>query len=150
MNWRLKMKSVRIAQSIAVIALSVLVLLPGAAGAQISVIVAASSSHSADESLIADMFSGAQTTWQNGARVQVVDQPDTDVGQTFYGDFLGQSVAQLRTQWTRLVLSGQALAPIKAGDALAVIARVRENPERIGYIPTAALDDSVKELIRIQ
>jgi ABC-type phosphate transport system substrate-binding protein len=119
------------------------------ARAQISVVVAASSQAQATESQIQDMFVGAATTWPDGTRVQVVDQPDTDVGTRFYADFLRQSVAQVRTQWTSKVLSGQASAPKKAADSDAVKRAVSETPGSIGYIATSALDDSVKELIRI-
>jgi ABC-type phosphate transport system substrate-binding protein len=122
---------------------------PTAGYAQISVIVSASSSKQASEADVIDMFSGAKTTWSDGTQVQIVDQPDTEVGQQFYANFVKQSTAQVRTQWTRLVLSGQALAPQKAGDSEGVKSAVRGDPGRIGYVPTSALDSSVKELLRI-
>ena len=120
------------------------------ATAQISVVVAASSSLTADKSSIADMFAGAKTTWPNGKKVQIVDQPDTKTGSEFYSKFLKQSIPQVRTQWTRLVLSGQALAPKKVANPSAMKRALSELPGSIGYIPTSELDSSVKEILRIE
>jgi ABC-type phosphate transport system substrate-binding protein len=135
----------------AVLAAGVLLAAAGVerAAAQISVVVAASSNITGTKSEVIDMFVGARTTWSNGAKVQVVDQPDTDVGRKFYADVLGQTVPQLRTQWTRLVLSGQAQAPKKAPDAGAVKRVVSQTAGAIGYIPTSELDASVKEILKI-
>ena len=120
------------------------------AEAQISVVVAASSGLTATESQIADMFTGGKTTWANGARVQVVDQPDTDTGKAFYSGFLKQPVAQIRTQWTKLVLSGQAPAPKKESGSDGVKKSVAGTSGAIGYIATADLDGTVKEIFRIK
>jgi len=136
---------------IGVLALSAFPMFIGAptAHAQISVVVSASSSRQASRSDVADMFVGARTTWSDGTQVQIVDQPDTEWGKVFYERFLNQSIAQVRTQWTRLVLSGQALAPKKVASPDAVKEALRANPAGIGYIPTSALDGTVKELVRI-
>jgi ABC-type phosphate transport system substrate-binding protein len=119
------------------------------ARAQISVIVSASWNVDATESQIVDMFVGAATTWSDGTKVQIVDQPDTPEGVKFYSDFLRQSSAQVRTQWTRLVLSGQAAAPKKAGGGAAVKQQVLASPGSIGYIATSELDATVKEITRV-
>jgi ABC-type phosphate transport system substrate-binding protein len=117
--------------------------------AQISIVVSATSSHGATESQVADIFVGAQTAWSDGTKILVVDQQDTDVGKNFYSEFIRQSLGQVRTQWTRLVLSGQVMAPKKVANGDAVKRALAENPGSIGYIATSTLDDSVKELVRI-
>jgi ABC-type phosphate transport system substrate-binding protein len=145
------MKSIRGVRGWALVAVGLLGAGPTVdrAAAQISVVVSASANVEATKPQVLDMFLGARTTWPNGTKVQVVDQPDTDVGQSFYTTFLGQSVAQVRTQWTRLVLSGQALAPKKEAGSDGVKRAVSQTPGAIGYIPTAELDASVKEVLRI-
>ena len=81
------------------------------ASAQISIVVSASSSQTASEGDLAQMFGGAITSWSDGAQVQIVDQADTPVGQSFYADFIGRSVGQVRKAFTALLLSGQAARP---------------------------------------
>ncbi|MFQ5570363.1 MAG: phosphate ABC transporter substrate-binding protein [Rhodothermales bacterium] len=120
------------------------------AQAQISVVVAISSSHAANQAQVKDFFSGARLTWTDGSKVQVVDQPDTELSETFYKTVVGRSPAQVRVQWTKLVLSGQAKAPVKGKSDAEVKAAVSGNPNAIGFIATSALDDSVKELVRIE
>lgn len=118
--------------------------------AQISVIVARSSAHTATQAQVRDYFSGAKLHWSSGARVLVVDRPKTEIGEAFYKKLVGRSPAQVRVQWTKLVLSGQAPPPIKGMSEEEVKKLVSENPNAIGFIATSALDDTVEELIRIE
>lgn len=119
------------------------------AAAQISIVVSASSSHSASPAELAQMFGGAVTSWGNGSQVQIVDQADSPVGATFYADFVGRSVSQVRKAFTALLLSGQAPQPQQVANDAAVKSAVAGNPNAVGYIASSALDDTVKEVARI-
>ena len=135
------------------VALAVMVavaLLAASADAQISVVVASSSSQKATKDELKEIFAGAKLTWSNGNKVQVADQPETEAGKKFYDDFVGKSVVQVRTQWTKLVLSGQASAPTKCADNDAVKKAVAGNPNAVGFISTSALDGTVKEISRVE
>ncbi len=134
---------------IVVFALALLFAGAGQASAQISIVVGAGSSQTASESDLAQMFGGSLTSWSNGSQVQIVDQPDSPVGQTFYADFVGRSVGQVRKAFTALLLSGQAQRPEKVTDDAAVKAAVVRNPNAVGYISSAALDDTVREIARV-
>jgi len=68
----------------------------------------------------------------------------------FYDKYLGKSVSQVRVQWTKLVLSGQATAPVKALSDEDVKKSVSGNANALGYISTKSLDSSVKELFKIE
>jgi ABC-type phosphate transport system substrate-binding protein len=117
---------------------------------QISVVVSKSSKQTISQSDAKEVFAGSKTTWSNGNKVQVVDQSGSDVGKIFYDKFLGKSVNQVRVQWTKLVLSGQATAPVKAADDDDVKKNVAGNANALGYISSKSLDSSVKELFRIE
>ncbi len=130
--------------------LAALLLVAVSAEAQISIVVASSSSQEASKTELKEIFSGARLTWSNGSKIQVVDQPETEVGKKFYEGFVGKSVIQIRTQWTKLVLSGQAGAPTKCADDDAVKKAVAGNPNAIGFISTRALDGTVKEIQRVE
>ena len=97
-----------------------------------------------------EIFSGVRLTWSNGSKIQVVDQSESQIGNKFYDDFIGKSVNQIRVQWTKLVLSGQAVAPIKAQNDDEVKKNVSSKPNAIGYISTKSLDSSVKEIFKIE
>jgi ABC-type phosphate transport system substrate-binding protein len=120
------------------------------APAQISVIVAKSTEAKANKAEIKEIFTGAKLKWPNGSKIQVVDQPDTELGKKFYDVVIGKSANQVRRQWTKLLLSGQAAAPLKQPSDKNVKKIVAGNPNAIGYIATSALDDSVREILRIE
>jgi len=127
-----------------------LLLVAAPASAQHSIIVNKASAQKASKDEARDMFAGAKLTWSDGAKVQVVDQAESEAGKAFYEKVIGKSVNQVRMQWTKLLLSGQAMAPKKCVDDAAVKKAVAEGPNTIGYISTSALDETVKELLRIE
>ncbi len=136
--------------SVATVALAFLGLSAPNATAQVSVIVSASSSAKASPEQIVDMFAGVSTTWSSGSKVQIIDQPDTPVGKTFYMKFVKRPVTIVRAQWTKLSLSGQGLAPKRMTDDATVKDAVKKSPGAVGYIATSSLDASVKELARVE
>jgi ABC-type phosphate transport system substrate-binding protein len=122
----------------------------GMASAQMSIVISKASTHALTKEAARGVFAGGTVTWENGNKIQVIDQSDTEVGKTFYADFVGKSPNQVRLQWTKLVLSGQAVAPKKFGDDESVRKAVAADPNAIGFIQSSALDGSVKEIARIQ
>jgi len=120
--------------------------------AQISIVIAKSStldSSAATRVGIKEIFTGTRLKWANGAKISVIDQADTDVGKKFYTTVIGKSVNDMRKQWAKLLLSGQASAPVKCPSDKAVKKVIAGNPNAIGYVSTSALDDTVKEVLRI-
>jgi hypothetical protein len=117
--------------------------------AQISVVVSKSSNQSATQSELKQMFAGVRLTWSGGEKMTIADQSDTEVGKTFYDKFIGKSVSQVRTEWTKLVLSGQASAPKKCSNDDAVKKALADNPNAVGYISSSSLDGTVKEIHRV-
>ena len=131
-------------------ALALALALPSVSNAQISVIVSKSNSYKINESYIKDIFATANLTWPDGKKVLVVDQSGTDAGTEFYKKTIGKSVNQIRTLWTKLVLSGQATAPRKCDSDTEVMAAVSASAEAIGFIASKSLNDSVKEIFKIE
>lgn len=124
----------------------------GLAQAQISIIVSKSAKLDSNDVKKADVktiYTGNRLKWSNGNKIQVVDQAETGVGKKFYDLVLGKTLNQVRSQWTKLILSGQASAPVQCPSDKAVKKIVAGNPHAIGYIAASALDDSVKEILRI-
>lgn len=125
-------------------------ILPSNIYSQISIVVSSSSSVAADESQLKNIFAGNITSWDNGSKVILIDQPDTKTGKDFYDKFIGQSANKVRLKWTKLVLSGAAEAPKKVNSDSDVKKEVSANPSAVGYISSSALDSSVKEIFKIE
>ncbi len=121
----------------------------GSASAQISLIVSKESRVSPTSSELKDIFNGLKLQWSDGTRIVVVEQGGTKVGKAFCESFLGKSVSQFRNAWTKLVLGGQANAPLKQTDDASVLRQVAQNPSAIGFVATASLDESVTEVYRV-
>lgn len=117
---------------------------------QLAVVVGKNSSNSVDKSSAQKMFTGEKLTWSSGKKVVVVDQGNSSVGAEFYKKFLSTTVNAIRAAWAKLVLSGQAAAPIKCDDSNAVKNAVNKDPNAIGYIKLSEVDDSVKMLFKIE
>ncbi len=119
------------------------------ARAQISVIVSASQPKTLTETQIAEIFAGASTTWPDGTKVQIVENGDAVLTQKFFAKVVKKPTSLVRSQWTKLALSGQGSAPKKGADAAAVKELVAKTPGAIGYINSSDVDASVKELIKV-
>jgi len=121
--------------------------------AQISIVAAKSAkldSNSVNKAEVKAIYTGNRLKWADGSKIHVVDQAETEVGKKFYANVIGKSVNEARKQWTKLLLSGQASAPLKCLSDKAVKKVVASNPKAIGYISTRALDETVKEILRIE
>lgn len=124
-----------------------------AARAQISIVVAKTAkldSNDVKKSEIKAIYTGNKLKWSNGHKIQVVDQAETSLGKKFYELVLGKTLNQVRSQWTKLMLSGQASAPAQCPSDKVVKKFVASNPNAIGYIASGALDNSVKEIWRLE
>lgn len=120
--------------------------------AQISIVTAKSAkldSNTVSKPALKEIYMGARLKWADGNKIHVVDQADTETGKQFYAAVIGKSVNEVRKQWAKLLLSGQASAPLKCPSDKMVKKMVTANPNAIGYIATNALDDTVKEILRI-
>lgn len=120
------------------------------AQAQISVIVSKATTVKVTKSEVKEIYTGTKLKWANGNKIQVVDQPETATGKNFYALVIGKSFNQTRTQWAKLLLSGQANAPLRYPSDKTVKKAVAGNPNAIGYVATGALDDTVQEILRIE
>jgi hypothetical protein len=118
--------------------------------AQISIVVSKGATHNPSQDDVKAFFAAVKYTWSDGSKVEVVDQPETDLAGTFYTKLLGKSITQVRKEWTKLILSGQATAPVKCGDDEAVKRAVANSKNAIGYIATASLDGTVREIGKIE
>lgn len=123
-----------------------LLILAGECQAQISIVVSKSSPRKLTVEDARAIFAAVKTTWPDGSKVELVDQPDSPLAEAFYSRLVGKTVAQIRKEWTKLILSGQAAAPVACPGDDEVKKHVAASPNAIGYIATSSLDASVREI----
>jgi ABC-type phosphate transport system substrate-binding protein len=127
-----------------------LFVIAGSARAQVSVVVGKASKHTAGEAELKSYFSAVKFDWADKAKVQIVDQPESDLAKVFYETFVGSSVTQVRKEWMKLILSGQAVAPLKCANDAEVKKAVAADPNAVGFIATASLDGTVREIAKLK
>jgi ABC-type phosphate transport system substrate-binding protein len=133
-----------------IVAPALLLILSASANAQISVVVSASSKNAPNNDDLKAIFLAIKAQWPDGGKVQLLDQPESPLAETFYSKLVGKSINQVRKDWTKLILSGQIAAPTKCAGDDAVKKALAANPNAIGFIASSALDGSVKEVLRVQ
>ncbi|WP_373889317.1 hypothetical protein [Massilia sp. TS11] len=74
----------------------------------------------------------------------------TAIKNDFYQKVLNKDTAQVKAIWSKLVFTGKGAAPKEYGSAAEVKKAVAHDPQAIGYIDKAAVDDSVKVILTVQ
>jgi ABC-type phosphate transport system substrate-binding protein len=99
---------------------------------------------------VVDLFMGRTQYFADGSLVLRLDQqPQSQERQDFYRGLVNKSVAEVNAYWAKLLFSGRASPPQVVDGNKAVLAAVRDNKNAIGYMDSAAVDDSVKVVARV-
>lgn len=99
---------------------------------------------------VVDLFMGRTQYFADGSLVLRLDQPpQSQERQDFYRGLVNKSVAEVNAYWAKLLFSGRASPPQVVDNNKAVLAAVRDNKNAIGYMDSAAVDDSVKVVARV-
>ena len=86
------------------------------------------------------------TKWQNGTKVQPVDQVErSGVRQAFSSEIHAKDVAWIKSYWQKMFFSGRATAPPELSSDDEVLGFVRSQPAGIGYVAAGTdVGDGVK------
>jgi ABC-type phosphate transport system substrate-binding protein len=100
---------------------------------------------------LVDLYMGRNMNFPNGKPAFPLDQAsDSQMRADFYQILVNKSLAQVNAYWARLLFTGRSTPPRPLSDNSAVLKAVRENPNAIGYIDSAELDDTVKVVARVR
>lgn len=121
-----------------------LLALASLAQAEVAVIVNPGASKAPSQAEVANIFLGKDKSMKG------VDQKDWSATKnTFYNVVTNKSESQLKSYWSGLVFTGKGQPlPSVVGDA-EVVARVAAEADAIGYVDSAAVNDSVKVLFTL-
>ena len=98
----------------------------------------------------ANIFLGKVDELPGGIRMVPIDQEDGQKAHAeFYNKVVKKDAAQLNAYWSRLFFTGKGEPPKKMSGNADVLALVAANPNIIGYVDAAAVNSSVKVLLRV-
>ncbi|ALQ08882.1 MULTISPECIES: type 2 periplasmic-binding domain-containing protein [Pseudoalteromonas] len=123
---------------------SALTLCSISASAEVAVIVNASNTSNLDADTIKKIYLGKSKSFDNGAKVNPVNQNGNSVADEFNDKVVGKSSSQLNAYWSKLVFTGKGTPPEKLDNDQAVLDFVAANNDAIGYVDSAKVNDSVK------
>lgn len=120
--------------------------LPIGAAAKIVVVVSAKNPVTAlNKNQIVDIFLGKTRQFPDGQPAVAVDQAEgTGARDQFYIEFSGQSPAQIKAYWSKLIFTGRGQPPPEVSNGHQVKRFIAEHPNGIGYIQNNLVDDNVK------
>ncbi|MEI8706026.1 phosphate ABC transporter substrate-binding protein [Pseudoalteromonas sp. B62] len=123
---------------------SALTLCSISASAEVAVIVNASNTSNLDADTIKKIYLGKSKSFDNGAKVNPVNQNGNSVADEFNDKVVGKSSSQLNAYWSKLVFTGKGTPPEKLDNDQAVLDFVAANNDAIGYVDSAKVNGSVK------
>ena len=97
---------------------------------------------------VSEIFLAQSERFPNGDNVTPLDLSiDSPLRDQFYTRVSAKTPALVRAYWTKMVFTGRGLPPREIASSVAMRRLVAANPTLIGYIDSAALDDSVQVVL---
>ncbi|MCL2919096.1 substrate-binding domain-containing protein [Shewanella litorisediminis] len=123
-------------------------MLSASAMAEVVVVVHPSNGVTMDSGDISRIYLGKLKTFPGGGPVVPLDLKEGSSTRTAFVDkVLGKSESQLKAYWSKLVFSGQGQPPKSVDDA-EMLNLVASNPNMIGFVDAANVNDTVKVIAR--
>jgi ABC-type phosphate transport system substrate-binding protein len=128
----------------------ILVSLPALCWAESVVIVHPSNTVAAlEQKQVQRIFLGKTKSFPEGDEAIPINQPeDTAITQSFAKQVLKKTPSQLKSYWTKLLFTGGGAPPKEVGSDAEVVALVSANPNVIGFVDSASINDSVKVVFK--
>ncbi|MBR2515136.1 MAG: phosphate ABC transporter substrate-binding protein [Halomonas sp.] len=94
---------------------------------------------------LTDIYLGRRTQIGKGLAVIPLDQSGNSIErEEFYTRYIGQTPAQIKAHWSRLIFTGRGQPPQTLSDSRAVIDRLVSDNTTLGYINAAYFDDRLR------
>lgn len=112
--------------------------------AEVAVIVNPGAAKAPSQSDVANIFLGKDKSMKG------VDLKDwTPAKESFYSAVTSKNESQLKSYWSGLVFTGKGQPMASVADDAAMVAKVAAEADAIGYVDSAAVNDSVKVLFTL-
>jgi hypothetical protein len=97
------------------------------------------------------LFTGRIRALPSGEPLQALDlPPGHPARERFYRLLTGLSPAQMNSYWARLSFSGQMQPPQVVDGEAALVRRLREQPQCVGYLAQAPADERLRVLLTLR
>lgn len=94
---------------------------------------------------LADLYLGRRNQFPNGEPAVPINQREgSPTYSEFYAKYLGQTPAQIRSHWSRLIFTGRGQPPRSVPSDRAMADAVAGNPRAIGYIDSDLVDSRLR------
>lgn len=114
------------------------------AQAEVAVIVSPGATVTPSQDEVANIFLGKNKSLKG------IDQKDWNATKDkFYGTVVSKNEAQLKSYWSGLIFTGKGRPLSSVSDDAAVVAEIASDGSAIGYVDSAAVNDSVKVLFTL-
>jgi ABC-type phosphate transport system substrate-binding protein len=96
------------------------------------------------------LYTGRTRSFANGEAARPLDQPrDSALREAFYRALTGMDLARINSYWARLHFTGQVQPPQPVADERALIQRLRQDPNALGYLAHEPNDPTVRVVLRL-
>lgn len=112
--------------------------------AEVAVIINPSNASNIDADTIKKIYLGKSKSFDNGTKVNPVNQNDNAIADEFNDKVVGKSSNQLNAYWSKLIFTGKGTPPVKLDNDQAVLDFVAANGDAIGYVESGKVNDKVK------
>jgi ABC-type phosphate transport system substrate-binding protein len=120
-----------------------------AMAADVVVIANKANENNVDKAFIVKAFTGEAKNWPDGGTLHLLDQADDSPSRTVFNtSVLGKNDSAVKAMWAQKIFSGKALPPKVVSSDEEVKKAVAANKNAIGYISAAAVDGSVKVIMK--
>jgi len=115
--------------------------------ADVVVVVSAKNPVTLTRNQVVDIFLGRMHRFPHDGQAEPIDQNEGSATRDeFYLEYSGQSPAQIKAYWSKIIFTGRGLPPPEAANGTQVKKFIASHPNAIGYIQRDLVDDSVRVL----
>ena len=127
-----------------------LILAAGGAVADVVAVVSSKSPLAAlSKNQLTDIFLGKTTRFPDGTQATPIDQQEgSPARDEFYATFAGQSPAQVKSHWTKIIFTGRGKPPRTVADGIEARKLIAANPQAISYMQRSDVDSTVKVILQ--
>jgi len=127
-----------------------LILATGAALADVVAVVSSKSPLATlSKNQVTDIFLGKTTRFPDGTQAIPIDQQEgSPARDEFYATYAGQSPAQVKSHWTKIIFTGRGKPPRAVGDGIEARKLIAANPQAISYMERSDVDSTVKVILQ--
>lgn len=115
---------------------------------EIVIVVNKKNNYTIDRAYVAKIYTGEIRGWPDGSSLIATDVKDSELRESFYGEIVGRSMANMRALWSQNIFTGRGLPPKMLSSTPEVVDFISRHPNAIGFVSANDLTEENKSQIR--